>query len=119
MTPHGHYQFKRMLFGLVNATATFNRLMEKCLKNYSEFCQFFVDDIIIFSKNVQDHCTHLNIVLKSLKEAGLTLKPAKVNIGCETIEFLGFKIGSGLVKPLEKKLEITKQYILKWYNCFE
>ena len=67
-----------MPFGLTNAPATFQRLMESCLGElHLEWCIIYLDDIIIFSKNPDDHITHLEGVFEKLAKARLKLKPSK------------------------------------------
>ena len=67
-----------MPFGLVNATATFNRLMKKCLSDCRKFCDTFVDDIIIFSNTFEEHLMHIKTTLNALSKAGLTIKKRKM-----------------------------------------
>ena len=76
--PLGFYECVRMPFGLTNAPATFQRLMESCLGElHLEWCIIYLDDIIIFSKNPDDHLTRLEGVFEHLAKAGLKLKPSK------------------------------------------
>ena len=75
--PLGFYECVRMRFDLTNAPATFQRLMESCLGEiHLEWCIIYLDDII-FSKNPDDHITHLEGVFEKLAKAGLKLKPSK------------------------------------------
>ena len=77
--PLGFYECVGMPFGLTNAPATFQRLMESCLGElHLEWCIIYLDDIIIFSKNPDDHLTRLEGVFERLAKAGLKLKPSKV-----------------------------------------
>ena len=70
--PLGFYECVRMPFGLTNAPATFQRLMESCLGElHLEWCIIYLDDIIIFSKNPDDHLTRLEGVFEHLAKAGL------------------------------------------------
>ncbi len=67
-----------MLFGLVNALVTFQRLMNDVLRDYlRKFCLVYLDDIIIYSKNLKDHKQHVRKVLQAIRSAGLKLKPVK------------------------------------------
>ena len=76
--PLGFYECVRMPFGLTNAPATFQRLMELCLGElHLDWCIIYLDDVIIFSKNPDDHITRLKGVFEKLAKAGLKLKPSK------------------------------------------
>src|SRR6266498_1239963 len=78
LTTYGLYQFKVIPFGLVNASATFQRLMNNVLRDYlRKFCLVYLDDIIIYSKSLKDHKQHVRKVLQAIRSAGLKLKPAK------------------------------------------
>ena len=78
-TQFGLYQFKKMLFDLANAPATFERLMELVLSGlHLEICLIYLDDIIIFSETFEEHVTRLQFVLRWLKQAGLKLTPKSV-----------------------------------------
>ncbi len=67
-----------MPFGLNNVPATFQRLMNKVLRQYIEkFVQVYLDGIIIYSNNLDKHKRHIKAVLEKIKEANLKLKPLK------------------------------------------
>ena len=87
-TPRGLFQFKAMPFGLVNAGATYCRLMRMVLQDVRNV-ESFVDDIIVFSETWEDHVKTLREVIQRLREAGLTAKPSKCAIGYRSIECLG------------------------------
>ncbi|KAK3746869.1 hypothetical protein QZH41_008128 [Actinostola sp. cb2023] len=95
-TIYGCYQFKRMPFGLVNSGATFNRMMRKLLGGTVKVDNY-VDDILVNTSSWEEHLTVLRDVLTRIKNAGLTIKPSKCQVGFEEIEYLGHKIGSGRV----------------------
>ena len=76
--PLGFYECIQMPFGLTNAPATFQRLMESCLDDlHLNWCIIYLDDIIIFSEDPDDHIKRLEGVFKKLAEVGLNLKPSK------------------------------------------
>ena len=87
--PLGFYECVRMPFGLTNAPATFQRLMESCLGElHLEWCIIYLDDIIIFSKNPDDHLTRLEGVFEHLAKAGLKLKPSKCEHFQSSLKYL-------------------------------
>ena len=85
------YQFKRMPFGSTNAPATFQRLMDKIITldlKPNVFC--YLDDIIIVTKNFEEHLKTLETVLEKINEAGLTINLEKSEFGCSKVKYLGF-----------------------------
>ncbi len=78
LTRNEQYQFKVMPFGLNNALATFQRLMNKVLRQYiGKFVQVYLDDVIIYSNNLVEHKRHIKAVLEKIWEANLKLKLLK------------------------------------------
>ena len=74
----GFYKCKRMPFGLTSAPATFQRLMETCLGDLNlHWCIIYLDDIVIFFKDLASHLQRLKAVIQKLEEAHLKLKPSK------------------------------------------
>ncbi|WVZ96210.1 LOW QUALITY PROTEIN: hypothetical protein U9M48_041877, partial [Paspalum notatum var. saurae] len=92
-THHGHYQFKVMPFGLTNAPATFQCIMNEVLSPFlRKFVLVFLDDILIYSKSLEDHLKHLSLVLDKLKEHQFYLKHSKCSFGQTSMEYLGHVI---------------------------
>ena len=109
--PLGFYECVRMPFGLTNAPATFQRLMESCLGDlHLTWCIIYLDDIIIFSKNPDDHITRLEGVFEKLAEAGLKLKPSKCEFFKARLKYLGHVVSPQGIATDPKKIEA----ILKW-----
>ena len=80
-TPFGLFQFNVMPFGLCNTPSTFQRLMEMVLAGlHWSTCLVYIDDIIIFSCNFNQHLERLEEVLQRLQSAGLKLKPSKCHL---------------------------------------
>ena len=82
VTHQGLYEFRVMPFGLKNAPAVFQRLMQKVLMGLnpdtgSNFVSVYLDDILVFSETYENHLVHLRQVLERFKAAGLKLKPSK------------------------------------------
>ena len=74
----GTYQCTRMPFGLTNAPACFQRALDLTLTNFKwRTCLVYIDDVIIFSTNLDDHIKHVDEILTTLAEAGVTLKIKK------------------------------------------
>ena len=102
----GIYEFNVMPFGLKNAPATFQRLMNEVLYDFiGEFVEVYIDDIMIHSKNFEDHIVHVTKVLEKLKEYNLVIKLKKSKFFEQEIEFLGHEIGREGIKPNAKKVE--------------
>ena len=99
VTPQGLYEFLVMPFGLMNASATFQRMMQKLLTGLNpvdgpDFVSVYVDDMLIFSETLEEHIKHLQLVLDKLNGAGLKLKPAKCSFLLEGVDYLGHVITS-------------------------
>ena len=87
---YGLFEFKVMPFGLCNAPATFQRLMQDVLRPYLDvFVLAYLDDLIIFSKDEESHLEHIEKVLALLREHKLYARPDKCEFGRRKIKFLG------------------------------
>jgi len=77
----GQFKFKTMPFGLCNAGATFQRLMDMVMSGLAfEVCLVYLDDVIVFSTTIDEHFRRLSAVLTRLRDAGLKLKPSKCRL---------------------------------------
>jgi hypothetical protein len=104
-TPFGLYQFNVMCFGLKNAPASFQRLMNIILDGLESFVVCFIDDICIYtSDDWSTHLQHNQIVLERLRQAGLTVNFDKSDFCSAQIEYLGYIVGSGKVLPKESNV---------------
>ena len=91
--PLGFYECIQMPFRLTNASATFQRLMESCLNDlHLNWCIIYLDDIIIFLKDPDDHNKRLEGVFEKLAQAGLKLKPSKCEFFKARLKYLGHKV---------------------------
>ena len=95
VSPYGKFEFTRMPFGLKNAPATFQRLMEVVLGDCYHCSAPYIDDVVVFSSSGEEHVQHLRLVMEKLRRFGLTLKESKCQFGREKLEYLGHIIGGG------------------------
>ncbi|GJY29606.1 putative reverse transcriptase domain-containing protein [Tanacetum coccineum] len=91
-TRYGHYEFQVMPFGLTNAPTVFMDLMNRVCKPYlDKFVIVFIDDILIYSMNKEEHEEHMEIILHLLKEEKLYAKFSKFEFWLDSMQFLGHK----------------------------
>ena len=110
-TQFGLYQFKKMPFGLANAPATFERLMELVLSGlHWEICLIYLDDIIVFSETFEEHVTRLQLVLRRLKQAGLKVTPKKCHLFQFHVEFLGHIVSAAGISTDPKKTDAIDRW---------
>lgn len=103
-TPMGLYQFERMPFGLCNAPATFQRLMQRCLGDkVHDFLLIYLDDVIVFSSDFASHLGHLEQVFSRLGAHGLKLQPAKCSLFQRSVKYLGHVVSQGGVSTDPEK----------------
>lgn len=87
------FQFKRMPFGLINAPATFQRLMNEIITSDLEPNVFsYVDDIVIVIKNFEDHLKYLYLVHDKINDANLTTSHGEFEFSCCEIKYLGLRV---------------------------
>nr|GEW15295.1 reverse transcriptase domain-containing protein [Tanacetum cinerariifolium] len=110
-TRYKNYKFQVMPFGLTNAPAVFMDLMNRVCKPYlNKFIIVFIDDILIYSRNEEEHANHLRIILKLLRKEKLYAKFSKCDFWIRIVQFLGHLIDSQglLVDPA--KIESVKNW---------
>ncbi|XP_064651627.1 uncharacterized protein LOC135502607 [Lineus longissimus] len=106
--PFGHFRFKVMPFGMVNAPATFNRLMRVVLKG-AESADNFMDDVMLGTIPWSEHLRAIVDLLTRLRDAGLTARPSKIYIGYSSLDCLGHVVGNDSLAPMLDKLEAIEQ----------
>ena len=99
----GCYQGKRMPFGLMNAAATFNRVMRKMLDGVQNI-EHFIDDVLAHTATWDDHIKALKDLFQRVREAGFTIRPTKCYVGYDEVEFLGHKFSCNRIAMDEDKL---------------
>ncbi|GJR39338.1 putative reverse transcriptase domain-containing protein [Tanacetum coccineum] len=110
LTRYGHFEFQVMPFGLTNALAVFMDLMNQVCKSYlDKFVLVFIDDILIYSKDKEEHEEHLKLILKLLKKEELYAKFSKCEFWLLKIQFLGHMIDSEGIHVYPIKIESINQ----------
>ncbi|VEN42942.1 unnamed protein product [Callosobruchus maculatus] len=105
----GLWQFTVMPFGLCNAPATFERLMETVLKGLSwETCLVYLDDIIVVEKSFDDHLKNLEQVFRRLRQSGLKLSPKKCHLFQKKVQYLGHVVSQEGIAVDPQKIEAVK-----------
>src|SRR4029434_2905893 len=104
VTPECFMQYSVMAFGLRNAPASFQRLMNKVLVNIPN-CEVYLDDIVLHSFSWSSHLELIHTVFHRLGGASLTLNLAKCEFGQGTVHYLGKQVGQGQVRPVEAKIQ--------------
>ena len=111
MGPLGFRECERMHFGITNAPATFQMLMESCLGQlHLSWCIIYLDDIIVFSLTPEEHLVRLQTVVNRLKAARLKLKPSKCELFKKQINYLGHVVGHKGVATDPKKIEAVTEW---------
>ena len=110
-TPEGLFEFTVMPFGLCNASATFQRLMENILAGLArEKCIVYLDDILVMGKTFEEHISNLREVFSHLSRAGLKLKPRKCKLLHKEVEFLGYVVSASGVAADPKKVSAVADF---------
>ena len=105
-TRYGHFEYNVMPFGLTNAPAVFQHMMNDIfLEHLDDFVVIYLDDILIYSKNKEEHEKHVRLVLEKLRERGLYAKLEKCLFHQTEMEFLGFVATTDGLKMDPKKVE--------------
>ncbi|GJU30579.1 putative reverse transcriptase domain-containing protein [Tanacetum coccineum] len=111
-TRYGHFEFQVMPFGLTNAPVVFMDLMNRVCKPYlDKFVIVFIDDILVYSKDKEEHGKHLKIVLELLKKERLYAKFSKCDFWLDSIQFLGHVIDRSGVHVDPAKIEAIKSWV--------
>lgn len=112
VTHKGQYQFRVLCFGLTNAPSAFQRLMNDIFQDLiaRNIVQVYLDDILVMSRNVDEHLEHLRLVLQRIDDKGLRVKLSKCEFAQTELKFLGHIIGHGTVRPDPAKLAVIENW---------
>ena len=107
----GTFRFPRMPFGLTNAPATFQRLMDTVLMGLNfDICLAYLDDIILYSKDISSHLDRLKQLFQRLREANLKLKPSKCVLMQKRVAFLGYTVSGEGISTDASKIEAVRDW---------
>ena len=111
ITPMGLYEYNRMPFGLNNAPATFQRLMQNIFRDdLLRVLLVYLDDIVVYSSTISEHLQRLEHVLLKLKENGLKIEPEKCQFFKKSVKYLGHVVSAEGVATDPAKTEV----VAKW-----
>jgi hypothetical protein len=106
--PIGLYEYNCLPFGLSNAPATYQRLMEECLESISDddeqFCQIYLDDVIVAFKTFEQQLDHLRRVLDRFRVAGMKLSPKKCHLFKDKVSYVGHTVSTDGVEADDDKV---------------
>ncbi|GFV49305.1 retrovirus-related Pol polyprotein from transposon 297 [Trichonephila clavipes] len=108
-TPWGLYEYTHLCFGLVNSPQTFMRFMHEVLRGLP-VCFVYLDDILCYSENAEEHRSHLRTIFQRLSSYGLKLNISKCVFGVTELIFLGHLITPDGIKPLPDKVQAVLDY---------
>ena len=115
ITHQGLYEFQVMPFGLKNAPAMFQRLMQRVLHGLNpeegpDFVSVYLDDVLVFSETLEEHLRHLHSVMDRLAAAGLKLKPSKCRFIRQEVEYLGHVLTPNGLKPNPERVTAVTNF---------
>ncbi|GKC75237.1 putative reverse transcriptase domain-containing protein [Tanacetum coccineum] len=112
ITQYGHFEFQVMPFRLTNAPAMFMDLMNQVRKLYlDKFVIVFIDDILVYSKDEEEHEKHMKIILELLKKERLYAKFSKCNFWLDSVQFFGYVIDRNGVHVDPAKIKAIKNWV--------
>lgn len=110
-TRYGSYEFLVLPFGLTNSPPTFQRMMNDVLKDYiDKFALVYLDDILIFSKSIEEHSKHLHLVMEKLRSNKLFVNNTKCSFFKKEVEFLGYCISAAGILPSQDKIRAIRDW---------
>ena len=109
--PLGFYECNWVPFGLSNAPATFQRLMENCVGDMNmQSCLIYLDDIVVFSRTFDEHVQRLSMVFERLIDAGLKLSPEKCKLFQDKIKYLGHIVSADGISTDPEKIRCVQEW---------
>lgn len=112
VTHHGHWQWNCLPFGLKSSPAIFQRVLSGVIRKnkLDSFAVNYIDDILVYSKNYEDHMEHLKLTLQALQDQGFKLNLTKCKFAQNSIIYLGHEISNNCIKPINDNLVAIKKF---------
>ncbi|UYV63051.1 hypothetical protein LAZ67_2002979 [Cordylochernes scorpioides] len=111
ITPDGLYEFRVMPFGLCNAPATFERMMDTVLKGLKwNICLCYLDDMVVYGPSFEEHLKRLKVVLECLQQSGLNVNHEKCLFGSRQLKILGHVVNENGIHPDPEKVEAILKF---------
>ena len=111
ITPFGLFEYLRMPMGLSTAPATFQRLMQTTMNDLVfQVLLVYLDDLLVYSKNFEEHLERLQIVFDRLREVGLKLNPKKCNFARTSVEYLGYTVSGNGIATSDSKIRAVNDW---------
>jgi len=112
-TPFGHYEFKRLPMGLSNSPSTFQRYMERILGDkIFHTLLVYLDDVIVFSRTVEEHLNRLEELFRRMRKYGLKFKPNKCKLFANRVVYLGYEVSGEGISTDPAKVDAVKLWPL-------
>lgn len=109
--PRGHFEWNVMPFGLKNAPSAFQRgVMDKTFEGLEDFVQVYIDDLLVFSEDLDLHFKHLKIVRARIWDNGLVLSESKAVLFQTVVQFLGYQISAGSHSLMGHSLDFVDKF---------
>ena len=105
------WQYRRLLYGLRNATSHFQRVMDTHIREYGlqDFVLCYVDDLLVYSHSAEEHVEHLARLFQMLRDIGIKLHPEKTLLAADAVEFLGHMVSPHGLQPCRARIEAFMQ----------
>ena len=108
--PFGHYEWNAMPFGLKNAPFKFQNIMNDIFTPLVSFIIVYIDDVLVFSKSIDQHSKHLQTFIFIMEKNGLAASASKMLLFQTKIRFLGHDIFQGTIKPIQRSLAFADKF---------
>ena len=110
-TRYGAYKYRVVPFGITNGPAAFQRFVNSTFFDYlDKFLTAFVDDLLIYSKNMKEHQEHVRLVLERLRSAGLQASISKCEFHVTRTKYLGFIVTTEGIEVDPEKISVIKKW---------